>query len=122
MKTILFVDDDVTSLEVTKFLFEQEGYNCKSALNYEEAMSTLESEQVDLAIIDLRMPGIDGTELIKDIRKKYTFPVIAFTALDNFDVHEQVIQNGANCVITKPCSPNWLLQTVKELITNVEVK
>ncbi len=116
MKNILFVDDDLNSLEVTKFLFEQAGYRCLAALNYDQALEILKKEKVDAAVIDLRMPGVDGNQLIKDIRASLSFPIVAFTALDSFEVHEQAISNGANCVITKPCAPQLLLNTVKELI------
>lgn len=116
MKTILFVDDDLNSLEVTRFLFEQAGYNCVAAIDYFQAVQIAHDQKIDAAVIDLRMPGVDGNQLIKELREKYSFPIIAFTALDSFEVHEQAISNGANYVITKPCAPQVLLDTVKELI------
>ncbi|MCS6961880.1 MAG: response regulator [Deltaproteobacteria bacterium] len=118
MKSLLLVDDDINSVEVTKCLFEQEGYDCDTALSYEDALQKVAEKNFDLAIIDLRMPGIDGNQLIKELRTKFSFPIIAFTALDTFEIQEQAIENGANCVITKPCSPKLLLDTVEKLLSS----
>lgn len=116
MPKILIVDDDIHSVEVISYLFEQEGFSCVTVLNYKDACNQLSENLFDLAIIDLRMPGIDGYQLIEDVRKKHSFPIIAFTALDDLEVHQKALAKGASCVVTKPCSPSNLLDLVKNLL------
>lgn len=121
-RIILLVDDDINSVEITKYLFEQEGYICLTAINHAQALEIVKGAKVDAAVIDLRMPGVDGNQLIKDLRAEYSFPIVAFTALDSFEVHEEALSSGANCVITKPCAPRLLLETVEKLIEEAQGK
>jgi DNA-binding response OmpR family regulator len=117
MKKILIVDDDVTALDIVDFLFEDNSFNVVRRPDGLSALDCVLEEAPDIVLIDLMMPKMNGQECIKQMRSKgVTCPIIAFTALDDADVHQEVLDLGGNLVLTKPCKPALLLKHVNELI------
>ncbi len=116
-KKILIIDDDVTALDIVDFLFEDHGYEVVRRADGLSALACIENEKPDIALVDLMMPQMNGQECIRQIRKKgLTMPIIAFTALDDPEVHREAIESGCNLVLTKPCKPTVLIQHVEELL------
>ncbi len=115
-KNILFVDDDITSLDIMSILFEKNGYEVTRSTDGLHAISSVEEKNPDLIIVDLMMPNIDGVSTVRKIRENgYKNPVIAFTASNDLNLHEQAIQAGCEQVITKPCKAQNLVQSIAKI-------
>lgn len=112
------VDDDITSLDIVAFVFEKRGFNVERAADGPAAVKFLKDEEVDLAIFDLMMPGMNGVEAVEIIRKGglSSAPIIAFTAVDDPELHERAIKAGCNSVLTKPCSTDRLVKEIKKYL------
>lgn len=118
MKQILVVDDDITSLDIVSFVFEKHGYTVNRAADGHTAVEFLRNNQIDLAIVDLMMPGINGVETVSQIRKQNltTAPIIAFTAIDDPQLHQEAINAGCNSVLTKPCPTEKLVKEIRRFL------
>ena len=116
---ILVIDDDITSLDIVAFLFEERGYQVERCTDGRVAISYVQTADPDLLIVDLMMPEINGKDTIIEIRKLgLSMPIIAFTAVDDPDVHAEVIAAGANAVLTKPCRPEKLVKQIEKFLQN----
>ena len=82
-QTIALVDDDRNILTSISIALEKEGYNIQTYLDGESALVGLTRNPPDLAVIDIKMPKMDGEELLKKLRKKTTMPVIFLTSKDD---------------------------------------
>ena len=117
MKKILIVDDDVTALDIVDFLFEDHGFEVVRRPDGLSALECVGDEKPDIVLIDLMMPKMNGQQCIKQMRANgITTPIIAFTALDDANVHQEVLDVGGNLVLTKPCKPAILLKHVEQLL------
>lgn len=115
MSTILVVDDERNIVSGLKEGFEDEGYSVLTASNGKEAWNTINNNDVDLVITDLRMPEMTGNELIKQISSHYpTLPVIALTGHGNIETAVQTIREGAVDFLTKPFDFDKLSLIVKK--------
>ncbi|MCL1896404.1 MAG: response regulator transcription factor [Clostridiales bacterium] len=116
MKTVLVVEDDfeINSL-VTKYL-EKEGYLAHSVYNGDDALASLESRQYCLVILDMMLPGKDGLETLRQIRRKGTTPVIILSAKDREMDKINGLEAGADDYITKPFTIGELTARVKALL------
>ena len=114
---ILIIDDDVTALDIVDFLFEDHGYEVVRRTDGASALEYVRHETPDIILVDLMMPGMTGQECIKRIRETdIRTPIVAFTALDDPEVHKQVMDYGGNLVLTKPCKPAVLLKHIERLV------
>ncbi len=114
---ILIIDDDVTALDIIDLLFEDKGYTVIRRTDGFSALASVEEESPELVIVDLMMPNMNGQEVIQELRKRgHKVPIVAFTALDDPEVHEAVIADGCNIVLTKPCKSNELIAHIEKLI------
>lgn len=108
-KKILVVDDEQKIVDVVKSYLEHSGYRVFSAYSGFEALRLFEKDCPDLVILDLMLPDISGTDILKHIRKQSGVPVIMLTAR----VEEEDILNGLNTgaddYVTKPFSPRQLV-------------
>lgn len=116
-KKILIIDDDVTALDIVDFLFEDKGFEVVRRTDGISALDCLEQVAPDIILIDLMMPRMNGQECIREIRKKgLKTPIVAFTALDDPEVHQEAKDAGCNLVLTKPCKPATLVQHIETLM------
>ena len=104
-KTILIVDDDPDIVELLKLYLKAEGYSTLEAYDGKEAFNQLKNQAVDLAIIDIMMPFIDGYQLLQMIRQEYKIPVILLSAKDQDYDKITGLKLGADDYISKPFSP-----------------
>ena len=81
-QTIALVDDDRNILTSLSIALEKEGFNIQTYLDGESALIGLSRNPPDLAVIDIKMPRMDGEELLKKLRKKTSMPVIFLTSKD----------------------------------------
>ena len=103
MATILITDDEANIVSGLKYAFEDEGFSVLTAGNGLEAWHEINTNSVDLVITDLRMPEMDGYELIKKISASYpTLPVIVLTGHGTIETAVETMRDGAIDFFTKP--------------------
>ncbi|WP_210367127.1 response regulator transcription factor [Bacillus sp. REN3] len=115
MAAILIVDDDVNILYLVKSQLQQEGHYVYQAENGTEALKALEDHVIDLAIVDVMMPGMDGYELTKKIRGLHDLPVIMLTAKGQIQDKELGFLSGTDDYIVKPFDPKELIFRINAL-------
>ena len=116
---ILVVDDLIPNLELLEVIFEKNGFTVFTALNAYSAMDIVETQRIDLAIVDVMMPGMDGYELcrkLKEINGKRFFPVILLTALVDRESKITGLESGADDFISKPFDTKELITKVRSLL------
>jgi two-component system response regulator ChvI len=116
MPTIALVDDDENILTSLKIFFESEGYTVRAYHDGAAALAALSESPVDIAIFDIKMPRMDGIELLKRLRQNSSVPVIFLTSKDD-ETDEVVGFNvGADDYIAKPFSQRLLSERVKAIL------
>jgi two-component system response regulator ChvI len=119
-QTIALVDDDRNILTSVAMTLEQEGYQVRSYTDGESALRELNVRPVDLAVLDIKMPRMDGMELLQRLRQRSTMPVIFLTSKDE-EVDELMgLRLGADDYITKPFSQRLLLERIRALLRRNE--
>jgi two-component system, OmpR family, response regulator len=117
---ILVVDDDVYIQQLVSIHLSREGYQVIRANHAEEALAFLEEKTVDLAIVDVMMPGMNGFELTKLLTEDFSIPVILLTAKGQLDDKEQGFLSGSEDYIVKPFEVKELLFRVAVVLRRVE--
>lgn len=116
-KKILIIDDDVTALDIVDFLFEDKGFDVVRRADGLSALECVEDVKPNIILIDLMMPKMNGQECVKQIRGKgLNLPIVAFTAVDDPEIHKDAMNAGCNLVLTKPCKPNVLVKHIEDLL------
>ncbi len=115
MKHLLLVDDDAQIRELLRYVLSKEGYRVYEAPDGLEAVKKMQEAAIDLAIIDVMMPGMDGYELCDHIRQNYDIPVIMLTARDQLSDKKLGYENGTDEYVTKPFEPEEIVFRVKAL-------
>lgn len=105
VKTIMIVDDDPDIVDLLKLYLNAEGYITIGALDGKTAFDQLKNHSIDLAIIDIMMPIIDGYQLLQMIRQEYKIPVIILSAKSQDFDKITGLKLGADDYISKPFSP-----------------
>jgi len=122
MPRIALVDDDrniVTSLSV---LFENEGYDVNTYHDGVSALEGLRNKPVDIAIFDIKMPRMDGMELLRRLRQESELPVIFLTSKDD-EIDELFgLKMGADDYISKPFSQRTLVERVKTILRRSQAR
>ena len=110
---ILVVEDDAQIRNFICFTLEAEAYVCRTAATAEEAMRLLAEEPIDLMLLDLGLPDLDGTEVIRRLRTWSEMPVIVVSARDQDREKVSVLDLGADDYLTKPFSASELLARIR---------
>ncbi|MGH6946503.1 MAG: response regulator transcription factor [Kiloniellales bacterium] len=114
--TIALVDDDRNILTSVSIALEAEGFKVRTYTDGAEALRGLTSQPVDLAILDIKMPRMDGMELLNRLRQGSDLPVIFLTSKDD-EIDEVLgLRMGADDYITKPFSQRLLLERIRALL------
>jgi DNA-binding response OmpR family regulator len=113
---ILVIDDNEEALTLTRHVLEKEKYHVITADSARTAAAVLENEPVDLVLLDVMMPGLDGYALCRQIRARSLLPIIILTALESDDYIVRGLDAGADDYITKPFSGNVLLARVRAVL------
>ncbi len=123
MSTILIVDDEKNILSGLKLAFEDEGYSVLTAENGRIAFDLISKNIIDLIITDLRMPEMDGYELIRRVSASYpTLPIIVLTGHGTIETAVETMRDGAIDFFTKPVDLEKLLLVVKKSIHNSQLQ
>ena len=110
---ILVVDDERDIADLLEVYLQSENYEVYKFYSAKEALNCIENKEIDLAILDIMLPDIDGFSLCQKIRKKYTYPVIMLTAKDEETDKITGLTLGADDYVTKPFRPLELIARVK---------
>ncbi len=122
-KRILVVDDEEHILELIKFNLEREGYEVVLCDNGEDSIAIIKDGKIDLVVLDLMLPGMDGSEVcskIKGIEKLKTLPIIMLTAKGKEEDRISGLELGADDYITKPFSVRELIARIKAVLRRSE--
>ncbi|UCH74208.1 MAG: response regulator transcription factor [Rhodospirillales bacterium] len=120
-QTIALVDDDRNILTSVSMALEAEGFQVRTYADGEEALRGLTQRPVDLAILDIKMPRLDGMELLQRMRKSVKTPVIFLTSKDD-EIDEVVgLRMGADDYITKPFSQRLLIERIRALLRRADL-
>ncbi len=118
--TILLIDDDENICTVVSLYLKKEGFNITVATDGVSGLAEFKKKTPDLVLLDIMMPGMDGIEVIKEIRKESKTPVIMLTAKgDTFD-KVYALELGADDYIVKPFEPKELIARIKAVIRRAE--
>src|SRR5213596_1508065 len=115
-QTIALVDDDRNILTSVSMTLEAEGFAVRTYTDGAEALRALTQAPVDLAILDIKMPRMDGLELLERLRRSSDLPVIFLTSKDD-EVDELMgLRMGADDYIKKPFSQRLLIERIRALL------
>lgn len=112
-ETILIVDDEKEIADLIELYLTNDGYNVKKFYNGIEALTFAENNPVDLAVLDVMLPDIDGFHICRKIREKYYYPIIMLTAKVEETDKITGLAIGADDYITKPFNPLEVTARVK---------
>lgn len=115
-QTIALVDDDRNILTSVSMTLEAEGYDVRTYTDGESALQALTAKPVDLAVLDIKMPRMDGMELLQRLRARSQLPVIFLTSKDEEVDQLMGLRLGADDYITKPFSQRLLLERIRALL------
>jgi two-component system response regulator ResD len=115
---VLIADDDPIVRDVVRRYMERDGHDVSIAHNGNEALQLLGADHVDVAVLDVMMPGPDGMTLCRSLRRGdgYAVPVILLTALGEEDDRIAGLEAGADDYVTKPFSPRELALRVRSVL------
>lgn len=102
MSRLLIIEDDVNINEMLQEAFGKKGYEVVSAYSGTEGILRIEKETYQMVILDLMLPGMDGQQVLKNIREKSNVPVIVLSAKDDLDTKVDLLMSGASDYMTKP--------------------
>ena len=112
-KKILIVDDQFGIRILLNEIFQKEGYATFQAANGAQALAIVNKQKPDLVILDMKIPGMDGLEILKRIKKDYEeIKVIIMTAYGELDMIQEAMDRGAVTYFSKPFDIDELLQMV----------
>lgn len=115
-KKILVVDDEKEIRNLLDIYLSNEGYKVVKASDGEEALNILESDNIQLIILDIMMPKMDGIEVCRKVREKLSIPILMLSAKSEDIDKIQGIMTGADDYMTKPFNPLELTVRVKALL------
>jgi two-component system chemotaxis response regulator CheY len=118
-KKILFVDDSESIREIVNFTLENEGYDVLLSDNGKNALEHLNGQEINLIITDLRMPEMNGIELIRAIRQQHKYqrtPILFLTTESQTEKKMEAKDAGATGWIVKPFVPAKLLAAISKVI------
>ena len=116
---ILIVDDEQVVCDLLHDELSERGYLCTSVLNSNEALSKLRTHYFDVALVDIRLPGISGIELLRKMcSKHHNTAVIMITAINNIDTVVEAMRLGALDYIVKPFDIDRVSSSISTVLEN----
>ena len=122
---ILVADDNRTNLMITSRILKKAGFDVDSVETGDKALDKLYAGEYRLAILDMHMPGLDGTDVLRQyrmMRPKSSLPVIVLTANVSFSAQQACAEVGANAYLAKPVTSQQLLNEVQRLLDDTQVE
>ena len=112
-RKIVVVDDEKPIADILEFNLKKEGYEVHVAYDGDDAVELIYDIQPDIVLLDIMLPGRDGMEVCREVRKKYDMPIIMLTAKDSEIDKVLGLELGADDYVTKPFSTRDLIARVK---------
>ena len=120
--TVLVVDDDPNSLDIAARLLQRQGYRTRTASDGESCLRIATSEPIDLVLLDVMMPGMDGFAVCAALRAAgLRLPIILLTAKDDMDTRLEGMQQGVSEFLTKPINTHELFARVRAQLHILEL-
>jgi DNA-binding response OmpR family regulator len=120
-KTILVVDDDKSILRTFTRILQKSGYQIDVAETGKEAMDKAICQHYDLALVDIRLPDMDGTDLLAKLKEPLKQTVkIMITGFPSLETGVKALDEGADAYLVKPVKPQELLMLLEEKLKNRE--
>jgi two-component system alkaline phosphatase synthesis response regulator PhoP len=120
MKNILIVDDEPDIREILRYNLEKEGFAITEAVDGNDALDKI-SKDLDLAILDIMMPGKDGYEVCRKIREQgNTLPIVFLTAMDREFDEVRGLEVGGDDYVRKPFSPKMLIARINAIFRRID--
>jgi DNA-binding response OmpR family regulator len=113
-RRVLVADDDERIVRFTRLKLMASGYDVVTAMTGHGALTMIESENPDIVVLDLRMPGMGGLEVLRIVRSSSQLPVIVVSAAT--DLAEKACVAGANDYLPKPFDPNDLVRRIEKAL------
>ncbi|MDQ0891656.1 two-component system OmpR family response regulator [Paenibacillus sp. V4I9] len=121
MAPIMIVDDDPYIRELVRVFMLKEGFDVIEASDGADALKQLESVQVDMVIMDIMMPNMDGWELCKELREHYDIPLLMLTAKGETSQKVKGFELGTDDYLVKPFEPVELAMRVRALLKRYKI-
>lgn len=121
MTKILVVDDDPHIRELVRLNMERDGFEVCEAADGADALKLLDNTKVDLVVLDVMMPSVDGWELCQNIREQSSLPVLMLTAQGETTHKVKGLQLGADDYVVKPFEPIELIARVRALLRRYRI-
>ncbi len=119
-KKILVVDDELDICNFLKTYFNSKGYDTRSALSGEEALQIVDEWTPTIILLDIRMPGMSGVDVLKIVREKHpTIGIIMVTAFADIEIGRSTLKLGASDFIHKPIDLEYLETSVQAKILSI---
>lgn len=120
MKTILVVDDEPKLVQLARDYLEHAGFSVAGAGDGKSALAAVRASKPDLVVLDLGLPGLDGLDVMRVLRKESNVPVIMLTARGEETDKLVGLELGADDYMTKPFSPKELVARVRAVLRRLE--
>ncbi len=120
-KTILVIDDDKSILRTFSRILEKAGYKTETAETGKEAIEKTKNRHYDLALVDIRLPDMDGTDLLAKLKKPLQNTIkIMITGFPSLETGVKALDEGADAYLVKPVKPQELLILIEEKLKTRE--
>jgi DNA-binding response OmpR family regulator len=120
MRTVLVVDDEPRIVQLARDYLEHGGFTVLTAADGRTALETVRRRRPDLVVLDLGLPGLDGLEVTRELRRDSAIPIVMLTARDDELDKLLGLELGADDYLTKPFSPRELVARVKAVLRRTE--
>src|SRR6476620_4404197 len=120
MKTILVVDDEPKIATLARDYLEHAGFEVATAGDGPTALATIRQRHPDLVVLDLGLPGLDGLDVTRELRRDSTIPIVMLTARDDELDKLLGLELGADDYLTKPFSPRELVARVRAVLRRAD--
>ena len=120
MQKIMIIEDEAALAQELALLLTQAGYQAYVVQDFAHPLLEIESQLPDLLLLDIQLPGVNGHQLLQEIRKKYQFPIIMVTSRANEMDEVLAMSYGADNYITKPYNPTALLLHIAAMFKRMQ--
>jgi len=123
--TVLVVDDNSLALRLSRMVLEREGHRVVALAHWSDVSDTLFREDIDIAFVDVNMPGLQGDQLVsilKQTRKGRATPVILVSNLPSETLRQKAQSSGADDWIQKPLTSEAVRQKIEKLVRTTSAK
>ena len=119
-RTILVVDDEPRIVELARDYLEHAGFGVATAVDGPAALDAVRRQRPDLVVLDLGLPGLDGLDVTRELRREGSIPIVMLTARDDELDKLLGLELGADDYLTKPFSPRELVARVKAVLRRTD--